>query len=533
MSLRPMSYRAALLAGAGLACTIGLSDTALAASDCSALSRLNLPSTRIQRAVLQNDKDLPSDPNSALTGANPQQVKAGAHCLIEGEIGGREGVGGHYGIHFQMRAPVKWNGRFLFQGGGGMDGFLAPAIGAIPSPNSSAKPALARGYAVVSMDGGHQGRDASFAQDQQARLDLAYASIGKVTDVAKALIHAFYGKEPKHSVFMGCSNGGREAMIAAQRYPTEFDGIVVGDPGFHLSAASLAQAWDVRELMAAAPVENGAPILSKALTQADLDLVSKAVIDACDGLDGVKDGLINAYRQCRFDPETLRGKLPDAKLDALKSMVAGPHGASGAQLYSDWPIDAGFNSPGWRAWKLGNSTTAQPDARNVVLGGDSLPHLFMTPRRETLDVTTLDFDEAARDVAQMGALNDATSTFMTSFVARGGKMVMFQGLSDPVFSASDIMRWYDKATSDTKGDFARLFMVPGMTHCGGGPALDDFDPLSALEAWTDTGTPPAEMPARGKSFPGVTQPLCPYPAETHYEGGDALAVTSYSCKAPD
>ena len=497
---------------------------------CDALAKLNLPAVQIRRAVVQEASDLPPDSHAALTGAQSQAIQIGPHCLVEGEIGGREGVGGHYGIRFQLRAPINWNRRFLFQGGGGMDGFIAPAIGAIPCSGATAAPALARGYAVISMDGGHEGRDAAFAVDQQARLDLAYASIGKVTQVGKQLVQALYAAAPERSVFMGCSNGGREAMIAAQRYPTEFDGIVAGNPGFRLSRAAVAQAWDVRALMAAAPQENGAPILSRALTQADLDLVSDAVLKKCDGLDGVDDGLINAYRQCAFDLESLRGRLSDAKLDALKAVFSGPRDSRGNALYSDWPVDAGINSAGWRAWKLGTSVTAQSNARNVVLGSDSLPHLFMTPPQKDFDVATFDFDKAADAVAQMGALNDATSTFLSTFAARGGKMVIFHGMSDPVFTANDLMRWYDAAVADTKGDFARLFLVPGMTHCGGGPALDDFDPLGVLEAWMASGVPPTQMAAKGKSFPGVVQPLCAYPMEAHYQGGTPTQIGSYVCR---
>ena len=149
--------------------------------------------------------------------------------MVSGELEKRTGADGKpYYIGYQMRLPENWNGKFLFQGGGGMDGFIAPAVGATPVAGSTAVPALKRGYAVVSMDGGHQGAgDASFGADQQARLNLAYQSTGKVTQAAKLLIRQAYQAEPKHSYFMGCSNGGREAMLAAMRYPTEFDGVVV------------------------------------------------------------------------------------------------------------------------------------------------------------------------------------------------------------------------------------------------------------------------------------------------------------------
>jgi feruloyl esterase len=500
--------------------------SAAQAADCSAATRLHLRGVNIDVPILQEPQTLLPDPNSAMTGSTPAAISVERHCLVEGKIDDRGGVGGRYGIRFQIRLPEAWNGRFLFQGGGGMDGFIASAIGSIPNVGSTAAPAISRGYAVVSMDGGHDGHGAEFARDQQARLDLAYVAIGRVTDTAKAIIRATYGREPDHSLFMGCSNGGREAMIAAQRYPTEFDGIVAGDPGFHLSAAALAQSWDVRQFMSIAP----GGVLSKALTQDDLGKVSSAILAQCDALDGVADGLVNAPSQCRFDPERLRGTLADAKVDALRAVMGGPVGSDGRSLYSDWPYDPGIASPGWRIWKLGFSGTKESDALNVLIGSQSLPKLFMTPPRDMVDPMTMDFDQAAKDIAQMGAVNDATSTYLTTFAARGGKMVIFQGMADPVFSTNDLVRWYRQATADTGGNFARLYLVPGMTHCGGGPALDDFDPLTALEDWIRTGAPPEQIAATGKSFPGVRQPLCPYPKEAHLTGRDASRLESYTCR---
>ncbi|WP_321454418.1 tannase/feruloyl esterase family alpha/beta hydrolase [uncultured Cohaesibacter sp.] len=528
MSLRFLGLSLALMGSTALPSLAHADDMA---ARCEALADFSMRNVRIDNASLVPAGELPADPNSAMTGGSKRALSVGSHCLVEGKIKDRAGVGGQYGIRFQFRAPIDWNGRFLFQGGGGMDGFIAPAIGSIPVNTTTATPALARGYAVVSMDGGHDGRDASFAQDQQARLDLGFAAIGKVTNVAKSLIDDFYDKQPDHSLFMGCSNGGREALMAAQRFPLEFDGVVAGNPGFHLSHAPLAELWDVKHLMAIAPKENGKTILAKALTQDDLDLVSEAVLAACDDLDGLKDGLINAYRSCKFDLESLRGKLEDKKLDGLKTIMAGPVDAAGNALYSDWPVDAGINAPGWRMWKLGTSETGQSNALNVILGMESFSRLFVTPPMQTVDLETLDFGAAEKAVREVGGYYDANSTFMTSYANRGGKLLVFHGMSDPVFSASDLMNWYEEAEANTGDkDFSRLFMVPGMTHCGGGPALDDFDPLTVMEQWIETNKAPEQMAATGKSFEGTTQPICAYPKEARYEGGDPTSIGSYSCQ---
>jgi feruloyl esterase len=204
--------------------------------------------------------------------AGPEQIPGGAslqlpeHCLYRGTLAPRTGTDGQrFGIGFELRLPTQWNGGFVFQGGGGLDGVLSPSYrvsgGADP-------PALVRGYAVVSTDGGHRSGsmvDARFALDQQARIDYAYNALDKTTFLAKALITQFYGQSPRHSYFIGCSNGGRQALIAAERMPLEFDGIVAGDPSFRLTRTNLAEAWNEIVLAKAAPKDaEGRPIISAA-----------------------------------------------------------------------------------------------------------------------------------------------------------------------------------------------------------------------------------------------------------------------------
>jgi len=487
---------------------------------------------------------------AALTGAALSKAAMPAHCLVQGVIGARTGADGQpYGTHFELRLPSPWNGRFLFQGGGGMDGVVGQALGAIPLRGASALPALDRGYAVVATDSGHSGKDnsdARFGLDQQARLDYAYAAIGTVTAQAKALIFSYYGKAPAHSVFMGCSNGGRSALMAAQRFPTQFDGIIAGNPGLRLSRAAVAQAWDTQAFSRAAPrTADGQAILAQALTQADQDLVAKAVLERCDAQDGLKDGSIDAMSRCRFDPAVLtcktgqaQGCLSPAKVEALHAVFNGAHDSHGQALYSDWPWDAGIASDGWRVWKLGQATGDKPDARNATLTPGSLGLYFMTPAQPRLDLLTFDFDQAVQSTAQTAAINDAVATLYSSFTAAGGKLLVVQGNSDPVFSANDLRRYWAQLTHDNGGraavePWARLFIVPGMTHCGDGPALDDFDPLTAMETWQDKQQAPARLLARGSAFPGRSRPLCAYPQEAHFMGkGDSQDAAAFACQEP-
>lgn len=492
---------------------------------------------------------------AALTGAAQTATKFPAHCLIEASLNPRNGAGGKpYAIRIQLRLPKNWNKRSLYQGGGGMDGIISPAIGAMPVHGSTATPALARGYAVVSTDSGHQGKnstDADFGADQQARLDYAYAAIGTVSHATATLIRTYYHRDAKKRYFMGCSNGGREAMMAAQRFANDFDGVLSCNPGFRLSRASIAQAWDVAAFNRAAPKDaDGKPILAEALTPADMTLLQQAILDACDDKDGLKDGSIDAMSHCNvgpghFDPAVLKcpkGKtatcLTEAQIVALKTVFGGAKDSKGNAIYSTWPYDSGIASDAWRAWKLGTSKTGQPNALNATLGVNSMRNYFVTPPAPTLDTTAIDFDTIVEKTAQTAAINDATSTMLSSFQAHGGKLLVIHGNSDPVFSADDLRDYWQKLTRDNGGEdalrqWARLFIVPGMNHCGGGPALDDFDPLSALELWVEKDTAPERILAQGKSFPGRKRPLCAYPQEAHYNGsGDTNSADSFTCRAP-
>lgn len=531
---------------------LGLSLLTHAAED--ACSGLTSHDSRVQllkpRLVPAGEQPQANPGRAALTGQALSKAAMPGHCLVEGIIDARKGSDGqNYGIRFELRMPERWNGQFLFQGGGGMDGVVNQAVGAIPFRGASALPALNRGYAVVSTDSGHAGKDSSdarFGLDQQARLDYAYAAIGQVTREAKQLLVEHYGRGPEHSVFMGCSNGGRAALMAAQRFPTEFDGIIAGNPGLRLSRAAVAQAWDTRAFEAAAPrTATGEPILAQALTREEQALVARRVLEKCDALDGARDGSIDAMSQCHFEPAQLQCNtagqtecLSAGKVQALRSVFEGAKDSRGTALYSDWPWDAGIASDGWRAWKLGTSDTGQANARNATLTPNSLGYYFMTPPNPQLRLAAVDFDHVAEAVAQTGAINDPTGTQLSSFVANGGKLIVIHGNSDPVFSANDLRRSWQRLTRDSGGEeplgqWARLFMVPGMTHCGDGPALDNFDPLQALQDWQAEGKAPDQLIATGTAFPGRSRPLCPYPQEAHYRGiGDLQSAASFECRAP-
>lgn len=470
-----------------------------------------------------------------------------ARCRVRGRIAPYIGAGGkEFAIGFELELPYTWNGELLFQGGGGLNGTVNPAIGAIVTHGSDAAPALARGFAVVSMDSGHSGGDISFADDQQARINYAYGAIGQVTHVAKESLHHFYAAAPKKTYYMGCSTGGREAMIAAERYPSDFDGIVAGDPAFNLSDATLLSHHGAKVFSEVAPKDaSGAPILPQALTAPEWDLVRKGVLNACDALDGNRDGMIFNHRDCRFDPLVLQCKpqqtadcLTKEKVAAIQQAFAGPCDASGKPIAGEWPFDSGIAEGGYLAWRIGsNGRDGKPITPLVTLSDLTLTKFMNYPQIPSVAYKPIDYAAMQRQIAPTAAMTDAVSTDLTTFAARGGKMILFTGWSDPVFTPMDLTHWYERLTSESAStstpadNYARLFMVPGMNHCGGGPALDNFDPLTALIEWTENGKAPASIPATGKAFPGVSRPLCAYPKFAQYTGsGPTESAASYRCQ---
>lgn len=468
-------------------------------------------------------------------------VEVPEHCLFQVVLDPRSSAieNMSYGIGIELRLPQQWNGRLLFQGGGGLNGVLNPALGQV----SGAASALTRGFAVVSTDGGHRGLnniDSRFGIDQQAKLDFGYQAVQRATHEAKALIDRYYGRNPDYSYFMGCSTGGREAMMVAQRLPLEFDGVVAGNPSWNLTRVAMNQVWSLQTVTRIAPLdESGRPVLSKAFTDEQLQAVAAAVLDKCDALDGLADGMINYFQACRFDPAELQcstGKsearvcLAAEQVTALKDIVGGTRNSRGESLYGSTPYDTGIAHPAWRGMHLGNGNN--PPA-NATLGRDTLRLFALTPPRPDLDPLAFDFDRDTAATFETAQINDPTAYLHTTFAEHGGKLIVYHGLSDQAMWAGPLIDWYEKLIPrDEVGpqDWGRLFLVPGMTHCGGGQSTDQFDMLTAIQAWVEEGKAPDRIIASGRAFPDVTRPLCPVPQVARYEGGDPNDEKSFSCR---
>ena len=467
-----------------------------------------------------------------------------AHCKVTGRMAERMGQDGKpYHIGFELRLPTAWNGRFLYQGGGGNDGVVRPAVG----PQAAPGYALNRGFAVVTTDAGHQGPTADFGFDPIARTDNAYNAHDKVAVTAKDLIRQFYSKPADKSYFIGCSGGGRQAMMFTQRFPSYFDGVIAMAPAMRVSkGATIAAAWDTQALQAVAPKgADGQPVLSQALSDGDLALIRKSILNQCDALDGVGDGLVSNPAACQFDVAALQCKgtkddscLAPAQVGALKKMFTGAKNSAGQPLYFSWPWDPGMGHPSndWRMWKLGNSTTAKANSRHVFLMEDALQGYFVTPPDRSLSIYKFDFD---RDPQRMDAhawmFNTDSDAKLAGFQAKGGKLMFIHGMADPIFSPDEMVDYYQRLTAQNgpkTNEFARLFLVPGMGHCAGGAATDSIDGLGSLVDWVEKGQASQSVPASGTVvYPGRTRPLCAYPQYAHYKGtGNPEDASSFSCR---
>lgn len=523
--MRKVHYTAVLplLASATFASTPVASQTDGAAQRCEAMTGQAIrPGITITSAV-----------HVAAAGARPAAGPGApstpplpAHCRLEGTIDPHKGADGKdYAIGFALALPDTWNGRFLLQGGGGLNGSVGAPIGPVAAGD---RPALARGFAVISHDSGHRGAvfDASFMTDQRAALDFAEASVRRVALDGKAMTERYYGRSIAHSYMTGCSTGGREGMLAMQRYPELFDGIVVGAPAMRTGHSNLAIEYSTVQFNQAAPRDaQGLPLIERIFSPADRQTILRGVLAQCDALDGAADGMIMNVGQCRFRPQALQctgektdSCLNNAQVGALERAFAGPKDAAGYPIYMPVPYDTGivFTGPGLPGYL--------PTGAPGVFG----------PASRAL---TIDIDARLREIEANAAqrLTDTNVwTDLDTFLGRGGKALFFHGVSDPWFSAFDSWDWWQRAATTNGSGFteaSRYYMIPGMGHCGGGNAFDRFDLLSPLVEWVENGKAP-NRPLASRADGPSSRPLCPHPSYAHYTGGDATKPESYECRVP-
>jgi len=493
------------------------------------------------------------------------------HCLITGSMNKRVSPvdGKTYAIGFEMRLPKAWNGRFFYQANGGLDGNVVTALGTFGGGPLSG--ALAKGFAVISSDAGHSGAQTPlFGLDPQARIDYGYNAAATLTPMAKSLIAQTYGKGPDRSYFGGCSNGGRHAMVAAARLAAEYDGILAGDPGFHLPKAAIGQVYGAQQLARVSTTgADGQPDLTTALTAAERALVASRILAKCDALDGVADGMVQDVRSCQAqfsldsDVPTCAGTTRDgtclsaAQKMALSSLFAGARNSAGQALYAGFPYDAGISGANWAQWKQSNSVSLDPAALAFVFTVPPSPASTLPALKSFALGFSMDTD-APKIFATNATFTESAWSFMTppdetnlsTLRQRGARLIVYHGTSDPVFSSDDTANWYERLGAANGGDasgFARYFPVPGMNHCSGGPTADQFDMIAPLVAWVEQGSAPDSViaTARGKGnavpngeVPSAwgtaggdrTRPLCAYPRTARYQGtGDINDAANFRC----
>jgi feruloyl esterase len=469
-------------------------------------------------------------PNTAITMAQP--VAAGAFS-VPGARGGRGAnamadlpafcrvaatltPSSDSDIKIEVWLPAaNWNGKFQAVGNGAWSGAIGYAALA---------DALRRGYATSSTDTGHSGGSASFALGHPEKLiDFAYRSEHEMTVKAKAIVGAFYGSAPKYSYWNGCSAGGRQALKEAQMFPADFDGIIAGSPGLDWSGRS-AQAVRVAQALQKEEAR---------LTPAKQQTLHAAVVQACDALDGVKDGLIENPVACKFDPKVLECSGADGPSCLTPAQVA-----TARLLYAPTVIAktkrevAGlpYGSEGnWtdQGWSVSARATGLDHYRFIV---------FKDPAWD-IDRFNVESDITRIDEGESAAPN-ASDPNLKAFFERGGKLLQYHGWSDPQISALNSVNYFNRVAAALGGQAKvhgsyRLFMAPGMAHCGGGEGPNDFDKIAPLEQWVENGKAPDSIVA-SHSLEGKvdrTRPLCPYPQVAHYKGsGSVDEAANFVCR---
>ena len=422
-------------------------------------------------------------------------------------------------IKIEVWLPASgWNGKFLAVGNGGWSGAIVYAALAT---------SLLRGYATASTDTGHSGGSGSFALGHPEKLtDFAYRAVHEMTVQAKAIIAAHYGSPSRLSYWNGCSSGGKQGLKEAQRFPADYDGIIAGAPANYWTHLVTQSLW-VAQATLTDPARYVPP--------AKFPLINKAVLDACDRLDGVKDGLLADPSQCRFDPAALRCKGDDAP-----TCLTGPQVEAVGRIYSAAknPRTGDIIFPGLAPGSELGWTALAGGPKPFSIAEDHFK--FVVFKDPNWDYKTLDFDRGVAQADQIdgGSIN-ATDPDLSAFASRGGRLLMYHGWNDQLIAPQNSIDYFtsvQKAMGAAKAaEFVRLFMAPGMTHCAGGPGPNTFDMLTLLEQWVEKGNAPTQVTASHSSNGTVdrTRPLCAYPQLAHYKGvGSIDEAASFVCQAP-
>ena len=439
-------------------------------------------------------------------------------------------------IRFAASLPTSWNGRFVMRGGGGYAG---------QQPVKGGDDALRdEGWVTASTDTGHDAARyplASFAYDNRdGEIDYAYRAVHLTAVEVKALVAEYYGRPADHDYWLGCSTGGRQGLMSAQRFPDDFDGIVAGAPVLDFTNTQIGGVWFSRAMR-----EN--PLGLEKIAR-----VGEAIYAACDGLDGLEDGLIDDPRQCRFDPRTDYPRCEGAdRVDCLTegqsetlAKIYGGVVSRGEPYFPGQPLGAELGDPlgspasrtsGWGRWFV---DPAGGTPLLELFGVTFMRYMAFTRDDPDWSLERFDFDEDPYRMDAIRGILDATDPDLTRFRDAGGRMITYHGWSDTALNPMMALNYYEGVLAETPdaADFYRLYMVPGMFHCAGGRGINTIDALPDLVAWVENGEAPDRLVGRRVDGDGqvlMTRPVCPYPEVARYTGsGDVADADSFVCRAP-
>ena len=517
-----------ILTAAGLSLTA----TSAAAATCESLASLHRPAMTI--AIAQ------SVPAGSFTPPKARPIASlPAFCRVVGVLK----PSGDSEINFEVWLPAaNWNTKFQGVGNGGFAGSIG---------YEEMAAALRRGFATASTDTGHSGTatDAKWALGHHEKIvDFGYRALHETTAAAKAISGAFYGDAPQRSYFSSCSNGGREALMEAQRYPADYDGIVAGAPAYFWTHLLTTAAWDMNAVNDPAAY----------IPAAKLPAIEAAALEACDALDGVKDGVIDNPARCHFDPAVLQCKDADSntcltapQVAALKKIYSGPVNSKGEHVFPGFSPGGAPGITGWVGWVTGMSPG---QSLQYAFGSNFFRYMVFDDANWDFKNFNVDRDTKVADDKMAGILN-ATDPDLKRFKDRGGRLIIYHGWSDAAIPPTSSIDYYQsvaaKMGAKQTADFVRLFMVPGMQHCGGGPGPNVFGQTSApegdaqhdvnraLEHWVEDGVAPSQIiaakykGATPSSGVARTRPLCAYPQVAEWTGsGSTDEAANFVCAAP-
>ena len=513
----------------GLGCGILLGALPARANDCGALASYAADGVRVTTAERVEAAAGASTAAQPTEGARPAGGQP-AHCKVAGVI--------EEEIRFELLLPDDWNGRFVMGGGGG---FVGSVQNAAQTSLLHGGTVLERGYATAGTDTGHQGMgtDASWALDNpQRELDFGHRAVHLVAEVSKKIVRRHYGRDVERSYFFGCSRGGGQGMMESQRYPEDFDGIVSGAPAYEWPGIG-AGFIQTQQAIYPDPGDLSAPVI----TTANRALLAREIDAACDTLDGVDDGVVDDPRRCTFDPAKLPRCAGDEggpecvtehQLRAIQEVYQGPD-VEGKNVHPGFPLGGENDFGGWDTWITGRPNAFGPGQPSLhfAFGTNMFKYIIYDDAR--WDYAAYDFAGFAKDTARAAEILNADDPDLAPFAAAGGKLILWQGWSDPAITALGTIEYYEDVVAkdpDARGH-ARLFLMPGVLHCAGGPGPDRVDWLQTIADWVEKGTAPDRVLAAkidGSGNVVRTRPLCPYPQVAVWDGeGSTDTAESFAC----